>query len=134
MTILQKCLDQPNGANFYRADQLVKLRPFGHLFAKCFGELEHLFGKAPDQLISINNVLLTHGHMDHSAGIAYYLSHRIFCGQKPGRVFAPENMILPMREIIDGWGRLDGNKIPAELVGMQAGDEHQIKPNLFKDF
>ncbi|MGD0784234.1 MAG: MBL fold metallo-hydrolase [Sedimentisphaerales bacterium] len=88
-------------------------------------------GKAPDQLISINNVLLTHGHMDHSAGIAYYLSHRIFCGQKPGRVFAPENMIPPMREIIDGWGRLDGNKIPAELVGMRADDEHQIKPNLF---
>ena len=87
-------------------------------------------GKAPDQLISINNVLLTHGHIDHSAGIAYYLSHRNFCGQKPGRVFAPENLILPLREVIDGWGRVDGNKIPAELVGMQAGDEYQIKPNL----
>jgi ribonuclease Z len=87
-------------------------------------------GKAPDQVISINNVLLTHGHMDHSAGIAYYLSHRKFCGQRPGRVFAPENMILPIREVIDAWGRLDGNKIPAELIGMVAGDEYQIKPNL----
>jgi ribonuclease Z len=87
-------------------------------------------GKAPDQIISINNVLLTHGHMDHSAGIAYYLSHRKFCGQKPGRVFAPENMILPIREILDGWGRLDGNKIPAQLVAMTAGDVYQIKPNL----
>jgi len=87
-------------------------------------------GKAPDQVISINNVLLTHGHMDHSAGIAYYLSHRQFCGQSPGRVFAPENSLLALREIIDAWGRLDGNKIPAELVGMQSGDEFQIKPNL----
>ncbi len=87
-------------------------------------------GKSPDQLISINNVLLTHGHMDHSAGIAYYLSHRQFCGQRPGRVFAPENLILPIREVLDVWGRLDGNKIPAELVGMCAGDEYQIKPNL----
>ena len=87
-------------------------------------------GKAPDQVISINNVLLTHGHMDHAAGIAYYLSHRKFCGQKQGRVFAPENMILPIREILDGWGRLDGNRIPAELVGMRAGDEYKIKPNL----
>jgi len=43
-------------------------------------------GKAPDQLISINNVLLTHGHIDHAAGIAYYLSHRKFCGQKAGTV------------------------------------------------
>ena len=87
-------------------------------------------GKAPDQIISINNVLLTHGHMDHSAGIAYYLSHRQFCGQRPGRVFAPENMILPLREVIEAWGRLDGNKIPAEFVPMSPGDEFQIKPNL----
>ncbi|MGA2915634.1 MAG: MBL fold metallo-hydrolase [Sedimentisphaerales bacterium] len=87
-------------------------------------------GKAPDQIISINNVLLTHGHMDHAAGIAYYFSHRKFCGQKPGRVFAPENLILPIREVLEAWGRLDGNKIPAELVGMQGGDEYKIKPNL----
>ncbi len=87
-------------------------------------------GKAPDQVISINNVLLTHGHIDHAAGIAYYLSHRKFCGQRPGRVFAPENLILPIRELLDAWGRLDGNKIPGELIGMKAGDEYKIKPNL----
>jgi len=87
-------------------------------------------GKAPDQIIPINNVLLTHGHMDHAAGIAYYLSHRNFCGQSPGTILAPENLLGPIREIIDAWSRLDGNKIPANLVGVKAGDEYQIKPNL----
>ncbi len=88
-------------------------------------------GKAPDQIISINNILLTHGHMDHAAGIAYYLSHRNFCGQSAGTILAPENLLGPMRQIIDGWGMLDGNKVPANLVGVKAGDEYQIKPNLF---
>jgi ribonuclease Z len=88
-------------------------------------------GKAPNQVISINNVLLTHGHMDHAAGIAYYLSHRNFCGQSPGTILAPENLLGPMREVIDAWSRLDGNKIPANLIGVKAGDEYQIKPNLF---
>jgi len=88
-------------------------------------------GKAPDQIIPINHVLLTHGHMDHAAGIAYYLSHRNFCGQSPGTILAPENLLAPMREIIDAWGRLDGNKIPGNLVGVKAGDEYTIKPNLF---
>jgi ribonuclease Z len=88
-------------------------------------------GKAPDQLISINNVLLTHGHMDHAAGIAYYLSHRNFCGQSAGTVLAPENLIPPIKQIIDAWGKLDGNKIPANLIGVKPGDEYQIKPNLF---
>jgi len=87
-------------------------------------------GKAPDQVIPINNVLLTHGHMDHAAGIGYYLSHRKFCGQKPGTVLAPANLLGPIRQIIEAWGKLDGNMIPAKLVGVKAGDEYQIKPNL----
>ncbi|MCK4753078.1 MAG: MBL fold metallo-hydrolase [Planctomycetes bacterium] len=88
-------------------------------------------GKAPNQVISINNVLLTHGHMDHAAGIAYYLSHRNFCGQSPGTILAPESLLPPIKQIIDAWGKLDGNRIPANLVGVNPGDEYQIKPNLF---
>jgi ribonuclease BN (tRNA processing enzyme) len=75
-------------------------------------------GKAPDQVISINHVLLTHGHMDHSAGFAYYLSQRNFSGMAPGTIVAPANLIAPMREILAAWGHLDGNKIPANLVGV----------------
>jgi ribonuclease Z len=88
-------------------------------------------GKAPAQIIPINHILLTHGHMDHASGIAYYLSHRNFCGQSAGTILAPANLIKPMKDIVDAWGQLDGNKIPANLVGVKAGDEHQIKPNLF---
>ena len=88
-------------------------------------------GKAPDQVISINNVLLTHGHMDHAAGFAYYLSQRNFCGQSAGTILAPKNHIKTMQEITDLWGKLDGNRIPAKFVGVKPGDEYQIKPNLF---
>jgi ribonuclease Z len=88
-------------------------------------------GKAPDQVISINHCLLTHGHIDHAAGIAYYLSHRNFCGQSPGTILAPKNLLPPMRQIVEAWGRLDGNEVPANLVGVKPGDEYQIKPNLF---
>jgi ribonuclease Z len=87
-------------------------------------------GKAPDQIIPINNVLLTHGHMDHAAGLAYYLSQRNFCGISAGTILAPNNLLPPMRQIIDAWSKLDGNKIPAKLVGVKPGDEYKIKPNL----
>ena len=88
-------------------------------------------GKAPDQIIPINHILLTHGHMDHAAGIAYYLSQRNFCGISPGTILAPKNLLGPMRDIVDAWSRLDGNKVPGKLVGVKPGDEYQIKPNLF---
>jgi ribonuclease Z len=87
-------------------------------------------GKAPDQLISINHVLLTHGHMDHAAGIAYYLSHRKFNGMSEGTVLTPPNTNKPIQDILDAWGRLDGNRIPVNLVPAKPGDEYQIKPNL----
>ena len=87
-------------------------------------------GKAPDQIIPINNVLLTHGHMDHAAGIAYYLSQRNFCGISAGTILAPDNLLPTIRQIINAWSKLDGNKIPANLVGVKPGDEYKIKPNL----
>lgn len=87
-------------------------------------------GKAPDQIIPINHILLTHGHMDHSAGFAYYLSQRKFCGISAGTILAPDNLLPSIRQIIDAWSKLDGNKIPAKLVGVEAGDEYKIKPNL----
>ncbi len=88
-------------------------------------------GKAPDQFIAINHVLLTHGHMDHAAGFAYYLSQRNFSGMAPGTILAPAGLIRTMQEILDSWGRLDGNRIPAQLVGVRPGDEYAVKPNLF---
>ena len=88
-------------------------------------------GKAPDQVIPINHVLLTHGHMDHTAGFAYYLSQRNFCGIAAGTIVAPKNLLKPIREIINSFSRLDGNEIPANIIGVKPGDEHQIKPNLF---
>ena len=88
-------------------------------------------GKAPDQVIPINHVLLTHGHMDHTAGFAYYLSQRNFCGIAAGTIVAPKNLLKPIKEIINSFSRLDGNEIPANIVGVKPGDEHQIKPNLF---
>jgi ribonuclease Z len=87
-------------------------------------------GKAPDQIIPINNVLLTHGHMDHSAGLAYYLSQRNFCGISAGTIIAPDNLLPTIRQIINLWSKLDGNKIPAKLIGVKPGDEHKVKPNL----
>ncbi|MBN2511739.1 MAG: MBL fold metallo-hydrolase [Sedimentisphaerales bacterium] len=88
-------------------------------------------GKAPDQIIPIQNVLLTHGHMDHAAGIAYYLSHRNFLKMTPGVVLTPPNTIDPLNQIIQAWGRLDGSRIPAKLVPMRPGEEYKVKPNLF---
>lgn len=88
-------------------------------------------GKAPDQVISISHCLLSHCHMDHAAGFAYYLSHRNFCGMERGTLMLPSEGLNPVRRILEAWGKLDGNSIPARLIAVHPNDEYQIKPNIF---
>ncbi|HSV27121.1 MAG TPA: MBL fold metallo-hydrolase, partial [Sedimentisphaerales bacterium] len=88
-------------------------------------------GRSPQQIIPINHVLLTHGHMDHSAGIAYYLSQRNFCGLKAGTVLAPAVLTDSIRDLVRTWEKLDGQRIPATIVPMREGDEFEVKPGIF---
>lgn len=63
----------------------------------CVPELDVVFdiGRAPRECLSINHVLLTHGHMDHSAGIGYYFSQRDFQGIAGARPWCPSRWPSP---------------------------------------
>ena len=37
-------------------------------------------GKCPREALTVDNVLLSHGHMDHVAGLPYYFAQRDFQG------------------------------------------------------
>jgi ribonuclease Z len=49
------------------------------------------FGRAPDDVLGYGTVCLTHGHLDHAAGLAHHASRRRLTGLPPARVFAPED-------------------------------------------
>lgn len=87
-------------------------------------------GKAPSEILAIDHVLLTHGHMDHSAGIAYYLSQRNFVGNAPGCVVAPHAMINPLKELMRVWATIEGHATPARWVGMADGDQFEVRRGL----
>lgn len=88
-------------------------------------------GKAPERLLSVNHVLLSHGHMDHAAGIAYYCSQRDFREMAPATLLVPSRLAPALEELLDCWGRIDGTRPPANIVPMKHGQEYQIKRNLF---
>jgi ribonuclease Z len=51
------------------------------------------FGRAPDDTVGYATVCLTHGHLDHAAGLAHHASRRRLQGLPPARVFAPEEAV-----------------------------------------
>lgn len=73
-------------------------------------------GRAPRELLSINHVFLSHGHMDHAAGVAYYFSQRAFIDNAPGSLYVPRGLERPIRELLRLWGEIDGNDPPANIV------------------
>jgi len=51
------------------------------------------FGRAPEDTVSYGTVCLTHGHLDHAAGLAHHASRRRLDGMPPARIFAPEEAV-----------------------------------------
>lgn len=87
-------------------------------------------GKCPADVLAIDHVLLSHGHMDHAAGIAYYLSQRNFVGNAPGTVICPAALVDPLRDLLRAWGRIEGHVSPGRIVGVAPGDEFEIRKGL----
>ena len=51
------------------------------------------FGRAPEDTLGYGIVCLSHGHLDHAAGLAHHASRRKLTGLPPARVFAPEEAL-----------------------------------------
>ncbi len=83
-------------------------------------------GKCPREALNINNVLLSHGHMDHVAGMAYYFAQRDFQGMPVGTAVVPADLVEPLIRLMNAWGEVEGHVPPYRFVGMRIGEEYQI--------
>ena len=84
-------------------------------------------GRAPHFALTSNIVCVSHGHMDHLAGLAYYLSQRYFQGMKPGLILLPKELVPAVNEVLRGWRNVERQNTPFELVPMEPGQDHEVR-------
>ena len=87
-------------------------------------------GRSPREVIAVDHVFLTHGHMDHSAGIAYYFAQRMFMDNDPGHLYLPQGLLPPVRELLRVWGEIDGHEPPANLHEVTPGADVFVRRDL----
>src|SRR3954464_2984582 len=81
-------------------------------------------GRCPYFALTSDIVCITHGHMDHIAGLAYYLSQRYFQGMKVGTVLLPRELERPVENLLRCWRDVERQATPYELVPMSAGQTY----------
>ena len=84
-------------------------------------------GRGPQFALTSDVLCISHGHMDHLAGIAYYLSQRYFQGMKPGTILLPAEIADAVDDLLRAWRRIERQETPYELVPMQPGDTHRLR-------
>lgn len=88
-------------------------------------------GRAAKAALTSNYVALTHGHMDHAAGLAYYYSQRSFQGMGTGNVVCHPSLEQPIHNLMRAWVDIEGQRTPYTVTPLEYDCEIAIKNNLW---
>jgi len=88
-------------------------------------------GLCPRIALSSNYIALSHGHMDHVAGLPYYFSQRMFQRIGPGTCVCHPDLAEPLRAMMLSWTGLEGQRTQFEIIPMPPDEQIEIKNNIF---
>lgn len=88
------------------------------------------FGRAPEDVLGYSNVCVTHGHLDHIAGLAHYASRRRLQDLPEARVFVPAEAVGPVEKWIEACEELERIGYRLEIVAARPGDRVTLRNDL----
>jgi ribonuclease Z len=80
-------------------------------------------GRCPDMVVPMSHVFITHTHLDHAAGIAFYAGQRLLQQLEGGTVFVPAEVAGDVRALLAIQEKLTGAEFEIEVRGLSAGEE-----------
>jgi ribonuclease Z len=88
-------------------------------------------GVCPRAALASKFLAISHGHMDHIGGLAYWCSQRNFQGMGPGTIVCSTQIERAIRKMLGGYAELEGQRMPFEIIALDPEGEIEIKNTMF---
>ncbi|HEY0788853.1 MAG TPA: MBL fold metallo-hydrolase [Thermoanaerobaculia bacterium] len=87
-------------------------------------------GRCPDTLVGMQNVFITHAHLDHALGVPYYGAQRRLYRLGVGRVFIPAETADDFRALLALHEKMARSEYPIELMPLAPGETWRLRRDL----
>lgn len=88
-------------------------------------------GRCPEGAIRQDRLLLTHAHIDHAAGLPYYISMRSMRHQSPPEIYCPAPSHPILQRLLATWAELQADTLLCRLNPVRAGDRIPLPNDAF---
>ncbi|WP_374033369.1 MBL fold metallo-hydrolase [Bdellovibrio bacteriovorus] len=82
-------------------------------------------------LINLKQFFISHGHLDHAAGIPYIISQKAMNSLPPGKFYMPGTLVEPLDKIMKLWEQIENHQYKYEFIPVKADDEIPLNPQAF---
>ena len=87
-------------------------------------------GRSPAEIVPAPNLFLSHAHLDHAGGLAYWVSQRRLLRLPPARVFTDPAAVPAWRQILALHAELEGVGYDVGVEGLAPGGSVDLRKDL----
>ncbi len=83
-------------------------------------------GAQPWDFMGTGTWFVSHAHLDHIAALPVYVARRRMMKMEPPIIYLPEQTVDNVDRLLKVFTRLDGGRMPCQLIGLKPGDEVEL--------